>query len=157
MGERGGEEVETQFQSLEQELDALESQLMVLNEAKQAMRKGSFDSRTRTFDLLDWDQGMTGSIGIYGDNTGLGYQIPWFLDYSLGQSELETICAYEQNFAVALPVPNPFDLGSNGVESIAAEWNDNGGVPVAQALKILDWCRKTIERIATTLTLDQIE
>ncbi|KAG8941258.1 hypothetical protein FRC04_004660 [Tulasnella sp. 424] len=145
-----GEEAETQFQSLQRKLDALEWQISILNKAKQAMLKGNFESRARTFNLLDWDQGMIGSI----DNTGSGYQIPRFLDYRWGHSELEAISAYEWNFAVTL---QPFDVGSNQVESIAAGWHGDDVVPVSQTLKILDWCQKTIERIARTLTPDQIE
>lgn len=128
-----GAETDTQFQSLQRELDALASQLMILNDAKRATRKGKFDSRPQTPDLLDVDQGLTGSIGIDGDNTGLGDQILGLVNRNWSQSGFESF------------------------ERIAEEEYSFGVVPLPQAPKVLPWCQDTIERIAKTLTPDQIE
>lgn len=106
---------------------------MILNDAKQATRKGEFDSRVQTSDFLDLDQGLTGSIGIDGDNTGLGDQTLGLVNRSWRQS------------------------GFKSFERIAEEEYSFGVVPEPQAPKVLSWCQDTIERIAKALTPDQIE
>ncbi|KAG8941253.1 hypothetical protein FRC04_004655 [Tulasnella sp. 424] len=141
-------EVETQFQSLQRKLDALESQLMILNEAKKATRKGDFNSRPRTFDLLGRDQGLTGSIGsLYGNTTGARYRTPGLVDHDFSQ----------RNFAIASQAPNLLDWRMHRVERVDAEGYNLGVVPVPQALKIHEWCQETIESIAPRLTPDQIK
>lgn len=148
------EEVETQFQSLEQKLHALESQLMILKVAKKVTREGDFHPWPPALGFQSWGQDPIGNFGIYNNSIGVGYYVPGPLDHNWSLSEFKNMSAYEQSFAGTFQPPDPLDRTRSGVETTTAGGRSHGVVSFPQALEVFAWCRNTIERIATS---DQIQ